>query len=456
MTRVLGVVIARDEWPGLALAVTHALTQVDVVLVLDHGSIDGTPSGLESLRTHFGERLEVMRFDDVPYWQEAITNLAIAVRGVDDVDWIYVFDADEFVLVPACTTLRDILHRAPATCRTIRYEVQNFVVPFDFDPCDIEQFARIEHRSLPCNVVDLPHRTAADEIEHAALNYFDLHFQSKVIVRATETPWLIAGAHDAPSELDAVELRLEPHELRVAHLPFDGAGRLHLRAAHGRRLVEQGFPLDHGWQSQMLARIDASGQLDQFWVAHSIGAPVDDVDRTPPTTTIDLAVAEACRAAAATVHAALDTAPVATAQNSSVDHLAMRPVLAALHAAQRARSAATGRAVSAEQQLLVERTALAAMRRRREELREHNDRLARQLGRAEHAAQDLHERLDAVERRHELDATQARSQLDASQRYAAELDAHRSDLQRELDAIWATRVWRWSAPLRRVRARLRQ
>ena len=98
-TRVLGCVMARDEWPLLGLAVDHALHgHVDHVVVVDHGSTDGTRSGLLGLQTQQPDRITLVRLDDTAFTQEAVTALMVAVGSGVPADWIYVFDADEFIL----------------------------------------------------------------------------------------------------------------------------------------------------------------------------------------------------------------------------------------------------------------------------------------------------------------------------------------------------------------------
>lgn len=59
--------------------------------------------------------------------------------------------------------------------------------------------------------------------------------------------------------------------LFCAHLTYPSLGRLHLKAAIGRNKMRNGFPRDHGWQNQMLARIADAGGLDAFWRRHSVG-----------------------------------------------------------------------------------------------------------------------------------------------------------------------------------------
>ena len=173
--RVLGVVMARDEWPGLALSIVHALDHVETVLVIDHASIDGTAVGLEQLRSSFGDRLHVIRLDGVPYWQDAVVNLALAEFGTEEYEWIYPFDADEFLIVGPPSTLSELLDAVPHHCVAARYEVQNFVAPHDFDPSALAQYQRITHRSLPSQVVDVPPAILADDIAHGDVNLSLIH-----------------------------------------------------------------------------------------------------------------------------------------------------------------------------------------------------------------------------------------------------------------------------------------
>ena len=79
--RILGVVMARDEWPMVALAITHALSgHVEHVAVLDHASTDASRTGLERLQQEF----------HFYFWKEAthevrwMTNWATSTADVDE------------------------------------------------------------------------------------------------------------------------------------------------------------------------------------------------------------------------------------------------------------------------------------------------------------------------------------------------------------------------------------
>ena len=99
--RILGYVMARNEWPLLGLSVMHALNSgIDRVAVIDHCSDDATREGLRALKSFYSEKIFVYRLDDPRYLQEATTALVMALVDADSYDWVYVFDADEFVLSP--------------------------------------------------------------------------------------------------------------------------------------------------------------------------------------------------------------------------------------------------------------------------------------------------------------------------------------------------------------------
>ena len=121
-TRIVGYVMARDEWPLLALAITHALmNHVDHVLVLDHDSGEETQAGLERLAGDWPGGVTVVRLEDPDYYQEAATTLMSCVGGFVSYDWVYVFDADEFLLTPPGSGLGDVLAEVPSDVDLVRY-----------------------------------------------------------------------------------------------------------------------------------------------------------------------------------------------------------------------------------------------------------------------------------------------------------------------------------------------
>jgi hypothetical protein len=273
-----GVVMARDEWPLLELSITHALLHnVDRVWVIDHGSVDGTAEGLRRLGMVWGTRLTSIRLDGIPFFQEAITSVLLEVVNPCPEDWVYVFDADEFAITPSAASLRDILTELKPEHECVRYQVDNWVAPELFDDTDFEQYEGLQYRALPNLFLELGSELTSDEIQHGTISFFDVPFPTKVIFRGGMSGWLAAGSHAIKSFLPVHEVSVSPDQFRVAHFPLLSRERLRLKVRQGRDLIAQGFPRVHGWQSQMLARMDSNGRLDDFWIRHSVG-PAADVD----------------------------------------------------------------------------------------------------------------------------------------------------------------------------------
>ena len=289
-----GLVMARDEWPLLALSIEHALRyHVDRVWVLDHASTDGTCSGLDRLRRAWGVRLMVVHLGETPYFQEAATCLALHVVAPQPHDWVYVFDADEFGITGPGQTLRDILSAVPAAADVLRYDIHNWVSTRDFDAGNLDDYLTLRHRAVVNDSLNLPLRLVTDEIVHGSVNYFDLPFHPKVIVRGKAAVWLAAGAHAPKPRAPLHWHTICAERFRVAHFPFLSRARLQTRARQGVSYRENEFPSWHGWQSQMIAHLDEAGRLDDFWARHSVGPGATDVMATSPHVIADDRFAEA-------------------------------------------------------------------------------------------------------------------------------------------------------------------
>lgn len=92
---VAGIAMVRDEEDIIASTVAHMLGQVDVVIVADNRSVDGTREILDGL--------DVIVIDDpeVGYFQsEKMSRLAHFAREEFGADWVVPFDADEWWYSP--------------------------------------------------------------------------------------------------------------------------------------------------------------------------------------------------------------------------------------------------------------------------------------------------------------------------------------------------------------------
>ena len=410
--RILGVVMARDEWPMVALAITHALSgHVEHVAVLDHASTDASRTGLERLQQEWPGRITVFWLDDPGFLQEAATNLIVRLGRAWEYDWVYVFDADEFVLTPAGLALPAVLADVAVDVDVVRYEVHNWVAPTSFDESQLRAYREIRQRAVPNVFVDVPGELLADEIEHGSMNFFDVPFASKVIVRGRATAWIGAGAHGVRLARDVHETVLMPSRLRAGHLPLVSRARLHRKARQGQALIDAGFSPRHGWQSRMFRNLELSGRLDGFWAAHSIAEPLGEVPGATPTTERDDALAEALERSLRGLDDAVHASLPAERTDCDRGHVPLGAAVAAVHVLQ-----VSCDAVAAERH--AEMAVLAA----------------------------------------ERDAAVAVSEVLTSERDAAAAasdarSVERDDALAQLHAIQTSRIWRSSAGYRRWRSR---
>ena len=218
----------------------------------------------------------------------------MALVDADSYDWVYVFDADEFVLSPPEMKLGEMLSRVPLDIDAVRYEIHQWVAPTDFDDLDITEYSRIRYRAVANNFTKLTGAELGDEIEHESFNFFDLPFQSKILVRGKWAQALAAGTHLISEGSGTVEMTMDASTLRVGHLPLLSRRRLALKSKQGAALIRAGFDPDHGWQSQMIYRLDIAETLEKFWRHHSV---TDDLPHESigsfPVTVLDESLAQA-------------------------------------------------------------------------------------------------------------------------------------------------------------------
>ncbi len=273
-----GITQARDEWPLLGLAVSHALVHhVDRVHVVLHGADHASAAGLRVLQETWGDRLRVLTRGGDNFDQAATTNMAIELAEPEAGDWVYVFDADEFLLASQPSGLRAILGACDPAIAAIRYQVLNWPSLRTFDVSHPEDFLRLRWRSCPSGLVTLPPDLMRHEIRAGNLSFFDVPFPSKVIMRASGSSWLNAGAHSVTDVEPLREAEVDPTHLVAAHVPLLDRARLTRCVAQGRRHITYGYPRDHGWQNQLVAELDDWGELDDFWAAHTIDEDTQEV-----------------------------------------------------------------------------------------------------------------------------------------------------------------------------------
>jgi hypothetical protein len=286
--KVIGLIMASNEWPLVSLSISHALMRhVDMVYVLKHRCTDGSNEGIERLQALWKDRLRILESHYDQFFQEASMNALLQISQESSPDWFYIFDADEFLLTEGNRPLKQIIADIEPDYSVIDYEIQNWVPNNDFDDKNLEHYRKLRYRSVPNVFHDMDPEVCIDEIAAGNLNFYDLPFPSKVIFRNDPYLWPSAGAHFLKYSSPAPMIALKPTQLCTAHFPFLSRTRLLEKAKQGELLINAGFPKSHGWQSQMTYSFLQDTRLDEFWDSHSIGNNTGKEDRISPSVVID-------------------------------------------------------------------------------------------------------------------------------------------------------------------------
>lgn len=268
--KVTGIIQANNEFPLILLSIAHALFyHLDDVVLLNHNTDDATISGIEKLKQLFPNRIRVISYFDDDFFQEASTNILLEITNDSENHWAWVFDADEFLITKNMSSLKQYIKKASGF-RAICLPVNNFVSTNQFDEYKVDDYLKLVYCSQPMVFNDCSEKIVSNDIQNGHLNYFDLPFASKLIFRYNDMNWVSAGSHLLKFPVGEKVRRFGKNEIYTAHLPLLSYRRLWLKAMQGKKLIESGFPENHGWQSQMLYKLDQEGRMDEFWSAHSV------------------------------------------------------------------------------------------------------------------------------------------------------------------------------------------
>lgn len=109
--QALAIAMVKNEADIVEAFVRHNLHYVDLLVVIDNASTDGTREILEALR---GEGLPVLVFDDPVFGHfqsEKVTHVYRKVAPVFNPELVYLLDADEFIRAPDRAAAEDGLRR---------------------------------------------------------------------------------------------------------------------------------------------------------------------------------------------------------------------------------------------------------------------------------------------------------------------------------------------------------
>ena len=269
--KILGFVSARNENTLLTLTVSHALMNgCSEVCILVHNSNQDFKEEVSLLAKLWPNKIHIYYQEEFQFHQASAVHVIRFLLQSQNYDWIYVFDADEFIVQSENFSICHFLEGVPPEIQSVRYVVRNWISHYDFELNQYKEFLNINHVSEP-QINSHPNiGILKEKIKTNVVNFFDLPFPSKIIFRANAPYRLAAGAHKLEGYPENIEISVDCELFQIAHLPFLTMSRLALRVQHGENLVLSKYPEGHAWQEQMLFEIDRASGLDNFWISHSI------------------------------------------------------------------------------------------------------------------------------------------------------------------------------------------
>lgn len=220
--RIFGVGVVQNEVDVIGESVPWAARFCERLWVWDLGSDDGTWEKLQAVRS---ERVEVSRRPELPYAASLRATMVEELRDrIPPGSWVYILDADEFLVGDPVPLLR----RAEARgCALVRAWFLNFV-PTDRDLARMGQVGEAAWAALPL----------ADRLRHYQLD----HWPDKRFVRLVPgLQWTAVGRHNRLRTADGSRLRLLPRKALVRHYRYRSPEQVDRRFRLRQALRDGGY-----------------------------------------------------------------------------------------------------------------------------------------------------------------------------------------------------------------------
>ena len=210
--KLYGATMLRNEADIVEPFVRHNLTALDGLIVVDHGSQDGTSEILAALVAE-GLPIEVEHDASVEYLQsEIMTRTARRLFAERGADFVFALDADEFLKVPSRRLLEDTLERVPSAMHAAM-QWQTYVA--DYRP------------GTPSNVLALATRRLAQERHgmHKVIVARCLADSPDAVIAGGNHVVLLSAGHSLAKQ-PLKHARVSPSAVALAHLPVRSARQL--------------------------------------------------------------------------------------------------------------------------------------------------------------------------------------------------------------------------------------
>ena len=232
--RINAVYVVKNEWPLLAITISHALTHyADKVLIIDTGSQDGTFQGIKTLQSLWAGRIELFRCNQEIFDQTPLTNLLIEMSREDQADWTMVLDADEFFVHDNYPEFFSKLSETDEVWSSYAIKVVNFIVDENHDDFNLKSFEEISYR-----VAGMSHSQMTDDglVNRVLSGEVPLQYKNtpdKILVRNSHDVFIAQGAHQVVFGNGIFWVQ---HDSSVSSGGFLGGMICHLRYTSEHRL----------------------------------------------------------------------------------------------------------------------------------------------------------------------------------------------------------------------------
>jgi glycosyltransferase involved in cell wall biosynthesis len=226
--KIIGVFVVKNEWPFLALSISHALIKnCDEVIVIDNGSTDSSVIGMRELQKEFPNRIHIFEYLGA-FNQAAIVGAGVRIARELGADFVVSLDADEFLVVKSMESLKAFIvqKKMGDEYTSIRVGMENFVVPKGFNEHNLCDFSAITFRVNPTqNQISTPLHELIPMISSGEVGILDNHFWNfKVILMMRDDAFLTAGNHQTTKEGPIYFASND--EIVWAHIPFRRASKV--------------------------------------------------------------------------------------------------------------------------------------------------------------------------------------------------------------------------------------
>jgi hypothetical protein len=235
--RINTVFVVKDEWPLLALSITHSLLNyAEKVFIIDTGSTDGTFKGIREMQGMFPERIELLRCPMAVFDQTPLANIGLFLSQEEGAKWTLVLDGDEFFYTPSYESLHLKLGATPSNYLGFAIPVVNYAPFAEIDDARITSYLQITARINSINAYNLPDEKFVDGVIKREIMLQQKQTPDKVLIRSDAESFISQGNHQFVfgdgkhwAKWDSRVASSTELKWRIFHLPYTTHRRLERR-----------------------------------------------------------------------------------------------------------------------------------------------------------------------------------------------------------------------------------